>query len=329
MNVALAVPVAFWAVLSVAAFLFLWLDRYQFDLMPWLAGVAAWGFAGPAVLAAVGARLPQLLTAPVMGSPVPELWLTLPALAVVLPCIGVALPVAAVARSRFLEGPSSGAVFGVTAGLAFSLGMHLLVVTRAAWHPSLAALVFVGLLHAAVGAVLGAGIGLAKLAALPHLRIPAVLSAVTAAAGIGALLVLGAVSCWTNWGEVSAACNLALAALELAVLLGVFGFSISYERRVLAGQLAEEVALGVLPGWAVQVLPSYRRRICSDWWERRDERREILRLLTGLAFRKYRLRKLPEKRARLYGLEVGRLRQRARLLLALPPTSTAAASREE
>jgi len=300
-NVALAVPVAFWAVLSVAAFLFLWLDRYQFDLVPWLAGVAAWGFAGPAVLAAVALGCRSCWTAPVMGSPVSGALVDTPGAGCGAPVHRsgpagrggrpLALPGGTLERRRLR----------VTAGLAFSLGMHLLVVTRAAWHPSLAALVFVGLLHAAVGAVLGAGIGLAKLAALPHLRIPAVLSAVTAAAGIGALLVLGAVSCWTNWGEVSAACNLALAALELAVLLGVFGFSISYERRVLAGQLAEEVALGVLPGWAVQVLPSYRRRICSDWWERRDERREILRLLTGLAFRKYRLRKLPEKRARLYG----------------------------
>jgi hypothetical protein len=324
-SVALAVPVASWAVLSVAAFLFLWLDRYQLDLVPWLAGVAAWGFAVPAVLAAAGARLPHLLGAPGAGSPVPELWLALPALAVALPCLGVALPVAAVARSRFLEGPSSGAVFGVMAGLAFSLGMHLLVVTRAAWQPSAAALVFLSLLHAAVGASLGAGIGLARLAAPPQLRIPAVLGAVTAAAGLGALLVFGAVSCWASWGERSVACNLALAGVGLTVLLGVFGFSISYERRVLAGQLAEEVRLGVLPRWVAEVMPSYRRRIRSDWWGRRDERREILRLLAGLAFRKHRLRNLPEEKARLYGLEVGRLRQRARVLVALPPTSTPAA----
>ena len=283
MSATLAVPVAFWAVLSAAAFLFLWLDRYQFDLLPWLAGVAAWGFAGPAALAAMGVPMPQLLAAPSAGSPVPELWLALPVVVVALPCLGVALPVAAVARSRVLEGPSSGAVFGVTASLAFSLGMHVLVATRTSWHPSLAALAFVALLHAAVGTALGAGIGLAKLAALPHPRILPVLGAVAAAAGLGALLVAGGISCWSNWGEVGAPCNAALAAVELALLLGVFGLSISYERRVLAGQLAEEVDLGVLPRWVVEVVPSYRRRTRSDWWERRDERREILRLLAGLA----------------------------------------------
>ncbi len=44
----------------------------------------------------------------------------------------------------------------------------------------------------------------------------------------------------------------------------------------------------------------------------------IVGLLLALAFRKRRLRNLPDERARLYGLEVGRLRQRAKTLLALP-----------
>ena len=248
MSATLAVPIATWAVLSAAAFLFLWLDRYQLDLLPWLAGVAAWGFAGPAALAAMGVRMPHLLAAPSAGSPIPELWLALPAVVVALPCLGVALPVAAVARSRVLEGPSSGAVFGVTASLAFSLGMHLLVATRASWHPSPAALAFVspparGRRRGARGRHRpGQARGASASAHPPR----------TGRRGgrrrVGRAARRRRISCWSNWGEVGAPCNAALAAVELALLLGVFGLSISYERRVLAGQLAEEVDLGVLPG---------------------------------------------------------------------------------
>jgi hypothetical protein len=190
------------------------------------------------------------------------------------------------------------------------------VLERTAWKPTGAALAFVCLLHAAVGAAFGAGIGLVRLAARPALRLPGVLAAAVAALTVGALLTVGAVSSWTSWGEVNFACNLALTAVGTVVLLAVFAGSVSYEGRVLVGQLAEEVSLGVLPAWVAEIVPSYPRRIRSDWWHRRDERREILRLLVGLAFRKQRLRTLPEDRARLYGLEVGRLRHRARALLA-------------
>ena len=100
------------------------------------------------------------------------------------------------------------------------------------------------------------------------------------------------------------------------MILALFAASFSYERRVLAGQLVEEVELGVLPAWVAEIVPSYPRRIRSEWWPRRDERREILRLLVTMAFRKHRLRTLSADRLRLYGLEVGRLRNRARVILA-------------
>jgi len=321
--------VALTSVLCAAAFLFLWLDRHERDLVPWLVGGAAWGLAGPAVLTAAGVRFPQLLGAPGTGAPVPELWLAAPALAAALPLLGVALPLALIARSRVLDGPSSGAVFGLTVGLAFSVGMHVLLLIRTAWQPAAGALAFVSLLHATVGAALGAGIGWGDLAAPPALRIPSFLGATAAAAALGAVLVFGARAGWRRWGEANDACNLALAVVSLVVLMGVIGLTLAFERRVLGAQLAEEVELGVLPPWVTAVVPSYPRRIRSEWWGRRDERREITRLLVGLAFRKYKLRRLPEDRARLYGLEVGRLRQRARVLLAPPPVLPPATSGAE
>ncbi|MBZ5588952.1 MAG: hypothetical protein LAO05_10360 [Acidobacteriia bacterium] len=325
MSLGVAIPFAVSAVLCGCVFLLLWLDRYRLELLPWLGAVAVWSFGGPALLLVAGSRLGELLHPPGAGGPIPELWLTSVLVIAALIFLGVALPLGLAARMSILEGPSNGAVFGVVAGLAFSGGMELLVLERTPWQAAGAALAFVCLLHAAVGAVLGAGIGLARLAVRPALRLPGVLAAAVAALVVGALLTAGAVSSWTSWGEVNVACNLALTAVGAVVLVAVFAVSVSYEARVLAGQLAEEVTLGVVPPWVAQIVPSYLRRIRSDWWPRRDERREILRLVVGLAFRKHRLRTLPEDRARLYGLEVGRMRHRARALLVdleetAPPT---------
>jgi hypothetical protein len=87
------------------------------------------------------------------------------------------------------------------------------------------------------------------------------------------------------------------------------------DRRIISAELEQEAALGVLPAAMVQGAASLRRRTCSGWWPDRDERRAINRLLTALAFRRVAMRELPEDRARIYGLEVGRLRDRVRQLL--------------
>ncbi len=315
MILALAFPLAVSAVLLAIVFLLLWLDRYRMEPLPWMAAVVAWALAVPCLLLIAASRSPDLLREPSAGRPLPELWLSPVGLAVALAFLGVAVPVGVVARTAVLEGPANGAAFGVAVGLAFSVGMQLLVLARTQLRPAGAALAGVCLVHAAVGATFGAGIGLTRLSARPALRLPGIAAAAAAAVALGALLFLGASSCWTAWGDDEILCNLALAGVAMTILLAIVAVSLSYERRVLAGQLAEEVKLGVLPAWVADLVPSYSRRIRSDWWPRRDERREILRLLVTLAFRKHRLATLPEDRARLYGLEVGRLRHRARVLL--------------
>jgi hypothetical protein len=314
-SLAVVSPLAVSAALCTCVFLLLWLDRYRVEMLPWLAGVAAWSLAWPALLIAAGSGFGALLHAPAAGGPIPEFWFTPFPLIAGLLLLAVPLPLGVVARTSVLDGPSSGAAFGVVAGLGFFGGLQLLLLTRSSWQPAAAALAFGCLLHASAGATLGAGIGMTRLAVPPPLRIPGVLAAVAAALGVGALLTFGAVSCWTNWGEHNVACNLALTAVGAAVLVAVFAVSVSYEGRVLVVQLTAEVALGVLPAWVADIVPSYPRRIRSHWWPRRDERREIVRLVVDLAFRKHRLRSLSEDRARLYGLEVGRLRHRARVLL--------------
>jgi hypothetical protein len=303
------------AILCTLVFLLFWCDRFRLEPLPWMAAVAGWSLAGPLLLLAVGSRLPAVLNEPASGRAIPEMWLTPALLAVVLPCIGVALPLVAVAKTRVVEGPSGGAALGVVAGLSFSGGMQILLLSRTSLRPGGTALAFVYLLHSVVGAAFGVGVGMTRLSSRPALRVPAVLAATGVATSVGALLCVGATSCWSSWGEDNVACNLALTGVAAAVLVVTFAGAFSYEQRVLEGQLTEEVELGVLPRWVAEIVPSYPRRVRSEWWRRRDERREIVRLLVTIAFRKHRLGALPEDRARLYGLEVGRLRHRARAVL--------------
>ena len=98
----------------------------------------------------------------------------------------------------------------------------------------------------------------------------------------------------------------------------ILGVCLESERRIITDQLRDEVELGVLPDWVVEVIPSYRRRIRSDWWLDRRERAVISRLLTRLAFTKHSVSRLPVERSRLAGLEVVWLRERARRILGAP-----------
>jgi len=102
--------------------------------------------------------------------------------------------------------------------------------------------------------------------------------------------------------------------LVLAVVVIIF----LAESRILRRQLADEVRLGVLPGWTVQVIPFYWRRARSDWWSLRRERTVISRLLTRLAFRKEALLSSQHGSANLEGLEIVRLRERIQKIICPP-----------
>lgn len=99
----------------------------------------------------------------------------------------------------------------------------------------------------------------------------------------------------------------------------VLALFLKSEHGILKKQLAEEVSLHTVPEWVADVIPYYRRRIRSDWWESRSERAVISRLLTRIAFRKHALRHLPAEEAALASLEVVRLRQRLRDILGIVP----------
>jgi protease PrsW len=311
------------AALSATAFLVFWLDRYTTEPVVRLVLVAFWGVLCPLLFRLAGPTLGLVVD---LG-PMPGTAAALPT-AWVLEELLLAAGLAVLATSHYLEGPLDGAVYGTVAGLGFAMVQNLAAFHDGLVPPNPSVGVLTTLVRAAATAAVGAGIGFAKLALRASMRVPCALATVLVAGLAQWLLLHAAIWGWSVWGPRNIPFDLALIVAAALFLAGVFQAALALERRVLTRQLADEVALGVLPSWVVAVLPSFRRRIRSAWWRRRDERREIVRLLISLAFRKHRLRGVSEERARLYGLEVGRLRQRARTLLALAPDTEPGASSE-
>jgi len=299
-------------VLAAGAFLVLWLDRFKGEPAMRLVLMAAWGAACALVLRFASPTLASLAASAAGGGGEPALAGGVAALEELLLAAGLAI----LATSHYLDGPLDGAAYGTVTGLGCAaVGLA----ASFAGGPSPAdpaAPTVAAVAQAGATALVGGAFGFAKLALRAALRGPVVL----AAAVVGGVYQWGvaAAAAWgrQGWGQQAMLFEVALGVAAVLLLVGVFLAGLAYERGVLAHQLTEEVALGVLPEWVGSLIPAYGKRVRSDWWPRRDERRAVVRLLTSLAYRKQQLRVLSELRANLYGLEVGRLRQRARALLA-------------
>ena len=222
-----------------------------------------------------------------------------------------------VSRRSHLESPLDGLVSGLAAGCGMALGG---LVVPAAWAQD-------GLLEAWLGVVtllsagvaVGLGVGWARLRVGMVRQLLAVLVGATVAL---AALVLPAASAaavaalrWHPAGWGWAGIVALIVSLPLLVA-GAFGWLLlRFEQRLVRRRLEEEAAFGVLPAWLPSLAASPVRRSNPTWWPRRDERQTLNRMLCELAIKKERVTALDADAARVYGLEVGRLRQRLRTLL--------------
>ncbi len=275
-----------------AAHLVLWLDRCGGEAVWRLLGAVAWG---------AGTGLGLALVLRPHATAVAADWTVAAGAAAAL----AAVVVMQIGLLRLA--PGEGALDGVAHGLAAGAGLGLLgngVPAGAAAPATVAAAL-------AAGAVAGAGVGLAALEPRALRKIAVLLpGALLATAVLVAVRVVldapGAL------GEARTVAAATAAGVLLAVAVTIA--AASADSRLLRRELAEEASLGVLPGWAAAVAPSYRRRIGAAWWPDADERRAVNRLLLRLAVRKRRIERLDESRGRVAGLEVGRMRDRLRRL---------------
>jgi RsiW-degrading membrane proteinase PrsW (M82 family) len=312
------------AILLIVVALVWWVDRYDREPLHLVVMVFLWGAsAAPLLSVTVFGVINRLLNGVEETTTV-----ALISLGLLTPMVeefskAVAVVLVVVFSSKF-DNPTDGVVYGTAVGLGFAVSENVIYGISAGVHLHNAAgiVVLVGgrtLLSAGVHALSSATFG----GFLGHAVLSGKLLAKTIWAATGLLTAIVLHGSWNLslvWfgpvGE-SGAPRLWLAALPFLYLIYIMALALVLhsEHRILKRQLGDEVDLGLVPSWVLDVIPFYRRRIRANWWPSRSERTVIARLLTRVAFRKHALRNLPPGEAAIASLEVVRLRQRLREIL--------------
>lgn len=290
-----------------------WIDRYDREPWPLVLAVFLWGMIiAPVLVTAAGGLIAGI------DLEIPIYFVVAPFMEEVIKGLGILL---IVLFSQHFDNPTDGLVYGTAVGIGFAVTENSLY---GIWSASsmdqdqalsliFGRTLFTTGIHALSSAAVGAGLGFGRTSGKR-----------TRAVAWALLGLLVAVALHGGW-------NIALSYLPSAsgwvfpvVILGPlylifvlsFGLMLWGEHRILVRQLSEEVGLGVLPAWAGQVIPYYRRRVRADWWPSRQERIVISRLLTRLAFRKHALAARGDS-ANIEGLEVVRLRAKIQGILGM------------
>ncbi len=281
-----------------------------------MAAAFVWGaVAAPVACILVGPALGRLSG----GDPTSTMVLAAPVVEEIAKAVGVLL---IAWRSGEFDNPTDGLVYGAAVGLGFAATENAAYCLAGAGGTTgilplvMRRIVASAGLHALASSVFGGVVGVAMLARGVGRRV----GWVTLGLAVATTLHVGWNAVLVTAGEAGPALWWWLAVPGAVVVwLAILAMFLESERRIITDELRREVELGVLPAWVVEVIPSYRRRIRSDWWPERRERAVIARLLTRLAFRKHAVARLPEDRSRLAGIEVVWLRDRARRILNAPP----------
>lgn len=302
-------------------------DRYDREPLHMVAAVFLWGaaVAPTAAILILRAVEPFLEGAAIGAQPLVGVGIAGPLVEEAVKALGIVL---VVLLTRNFDNPTDGMVYGTAAGLGFAVTENSLYgIGLGATVPfdgqgvlvlSLGRTLFSAGVHAVSSATFGGFLGFALLSRRRALRfvwaVVGLLVATVLHGSWNAALVLA--------GPFAAPGRLRSWLLVVPVVyagyLLVLAAFLHSEQRILKRQLAEEVALHLAPPWVLDVIPYYRRRVRGDWWPNRAERTVIARLLTRVAFRKQALRRLPKDEAAIASLEVVRLRQRLRAILAPP-----------
>ncbi|MCP4897952.1 MAG: PrsW family intramembrane metalloprotease [bacterium] len=302
-----------------------WMDRYDREPIRLVVLVFAWG----ATISFVGSLVVESLARSALVSAYGEVGASMQLLVVIGPLIeevakGIGI-LLVVLLSKHFDNPTDGIVYGTAVGLGFAVAENALygfagflqgMDNGGIVELTILRTVFSAGIHAVSSAALGGLMGFAYLSPISLKRVLWLLSAV----GLATLLHGG----W-NGAHVYATGELSIfgmlfmvLCLYLSYILTLFLFLRS-EHRILHRQLTEEVELGVLPQWVVEIIPFYRKRIRSGWLGSRLEQAVVSRALTRLAFRKHAIERLPASERELAALEVVTIRESARKMLAHAP----------
>lgn len=312
------------SILLIVVALVWWVDRYDREPLHLVALIFLWGAsAAPLLSVTVFHVIDRLLGGIAESTNLSWIGIGLvtPMIEEIAKAVGVVLVV--VFSSKF-DNPTDGVVYGTAVGLGFAVSENVMYGVTAGVHLHNVAgvLLLVGgrtLLSAGVHALSCATFGGILGHAVLCGRLPGkILWATTGL--LAAVLLHGSWNLALLWvgpvGE-NGAPRLWLAAMPVLYLVyvTVLALVLHSEHRIIKKQLGNEVELGLVPSWVLDVIPFYRRRIRSNWWPSRRERTVIARLLTRLAFRKHAVRNLPPGEAAIASLEIVKLRQKLRAIL--------------
>jgi RsiW-degrading membrane proteinase PrsW (M82 family) len=312
------------AVLLIVVALIWWIDRYDREPLHLVAMTFLWGASAAPLMAVTVLPILERSLRGLEESP-SMAWIgagiLTPLVEEFAKAVGVLL---VVFFSNKFDNPTDGVVYGTAAGLGFAVTENVLygISAGSQMFNVVGILILVGgrtLLsagvHAISSATFGGFVGHAVLAGRRMAQAAWTIIGFVAAAILHGSWNLGLL--WIGPVSVDGSPRLWLAALPALYVVYIITLSLFLhsEQRILKRQLGDEVALGLIPSWVLDVLPYYRRRIRANWWPSRSERTVIARLLTRMAFRKHALRHLPPAKAAIASLEVVNLRQRLREIL--------------
>jgi RsiW-degrading membrane proteinase PrsW (M82 family) len=293
------------------------LDRYRREPL-WLVGLTfLWGAAGAMLLSYLvtkgvidaakvkDARLSSGLIAPLSEEAAKAMVLLLLLL-----------------TPRF-DNTTDGLIYGAAAGLGFAMTENFLYFINAdqaggaaTWRKvvivrSLAS----ALLHCTATAAAGAIIGRFRYRGAVKQWLLAPLLGLAVAASMHGAFNSALVASQRTHDKGYSLMAFAIIPIAAIALFAITMISLHREHRMLAFELREEAAMGLLPPAHADILPFYRKRQRRDWLDPRIDKKQYVECATLLAFRKWQS-KLPAGSRPEIAADIKELRQKIAALLA-------------
>lgn len=228
--------------------------------------------------------------------------------------------------SRHFDNTTDGLIYGAATGLGFAMTENFLYFVQAdelagvdGWQSVvLLRSLFSALMHCAASAAFGAILGRFRYRKGQYSV--ALLLGLAVAMALHAAFNTALVYSASTGDEDLIIVGLGLVPIAAIVLFTITMVSLGREHRMLAIQLRDEAAQGLIPAAHADILPFHRRRWRHGWLDPRIDKKRYIQCTTLLAFRKWQL-SLPTGRHVTRARHLGALREEVRYLLraASPP----------
>jgi RsiW-degrading membrane proteinase PrsW (M82 family) len=230
--------------------------------------------------------------------------------------------------TRHFDNTTDGLIYGAASGLGFAMTENFLYFTQSdaaggmeQWQQVvILRSLFSALMHCAATAMFGAILGRFRYRGGVKQWLVAPLVGLALAMTLHAAFNTALVQSAAQGEEQIAYLGFGLVPIAAITLFSLTMISLGREHRMLAAELREEAAVGIIPMAHADILPFHRRRWKNGWLDPRINKKRYIEAATLLAFRKWQS-KLPAGRRYDVANELVNLRKEVAYLLraANPP----------